>query len=242
LLVASGVKGYGPAMMTMSRKPWMQRVYRAQDQMLLPGQFEGFGHRKIFVDHQVLEAIDAGAGQVVIVGGGFDTLCLRRASEFPDVAFFEVDHPSTSAAKVKGVEKVGQPKNMQLIAADLSERSLLEVMGGRDGWDPTGRSVLVAEGLLQYLDDDTVLGLLRDAAACTAPGSRFALTHMIPEVGKAARRLVGLIGEPFLSFVTSEGLPEFVYGTGWTVISGVDANPEHGMERYAVLERTAETE
>jgi hypothetical protein len=61
---------------------------------------------------------------------------------------------------------------------------------------------------------------------------------MIPEVGSFARRVTGLIGEPFLSFVASEDLPEFVEGTGWSVISDADTDPAHGMERYALLERS----
>jgi hypothetical protein len=47
LLMASGSPGYGPRLMRMSKQPWMTRVYQIQD-LMMPGQFEGFGHRKIF--------------------------------------------------------------------------------------------------------------------------------------------------------------------------------------------------
>jgi methyltransferase (TIGR00027 family) len=237
LILAAGARGYGPGTLRASKKPWMLRLYRFQDRALLPRQFEGFGHRKIFMDRQVRDAIAVGARQVLIVGAGFDTLCLRRAPEFADVQFFEVDHPATSAAKAKGVDELGRPANITLIAADLGERPLSKVMAESDRWDASKRSVLVAEGLLQYLDTASIHGLLREAAACTPPGSRLALTHMLPEVSPLSRRLARLIGEPFLSFVASEDLPEFVQGTGWSVISPIDKDGAHGMERYALLER-----
>ena len=48
LLMASGALGYGPRMMRLCKQPWMIRVYQIQD-LMMPGQFEGFGHRKIFI-------------------------------------------------------------------------------------------------------------------------------------------------------------------------------------------------
>jgi len=85
LLLASGSPGYGPWVMEMSKKPWMIRVWQLQDALLIPGQFEGFGHRKIFMQEQVEAAIKQGARQVLLVGAGFDTLCLRLAPQHSQV-------------------------------------------------------------------------------------------------------------------------------------------------------------
>jgi hypothetical protein len=111
LLLASGSPGYGPGLMRASKKQWMVRVYQIQDRMM-PGQWEGFGHRKIFMQQQVESAIEQGARQVLVLGAGFDTLCLRLAPQHSHVHFFEFDHPTTSAAKAKGVAVEGQPANM----------------------------------------------------------------------------------------------------------------------------------
>jgi len=35
----------------------------------------------------------------------------RLASEFPDVAFFEIDHSATADLKAKGVAEIGKPDN-----------------------------------------------------------------------------------------------------------------------------------
>jgi len=213
LLLASGSPGYGPALMRASKKQWMIRLYQISDR-LVPGQWEGFGHRKIFMQRQVEAAIKQGARQVLVVGAGFDTLCLRLAPQHPHVPFFEVDHPATSAAKGRGVALEGQPANMIQIAADLGEHALSKVLSEDGRWQSSLPSVLSAEGLFQYLTDDEVRGLLRDAAACTSPGSRFAFTHVIPGESKILQIMAHLIGEPRKSAVRSEDLPEYVEGTG----------------------------
>ena len=236
LLLASGSPGYGPRLMRVSKQPWMIRVYQIQDRMM-PGQWEGFGHRKIFMQQQVESAIRSGARQVLVLGAGFDTLCLRLAPVHGDVRFFEVDHPTTSAAKAKGIAVAGQPENMIQIAADLGQHGLSKVLSQDGRWDVSQRSVLVAEGLFMYLTDEEVRGLLREAAACTAPGSCMAFSHKIPDERKVLPMLVRLVGEPIKSAVRSEDLPECTQGTGWTILSDVDTDPAHGIERYAVAER-----
>lgn len=236
LLLASGSPGYGPGLMRMSKQRWMIRVYQFQDRMM-PGQWEGFGHRKVFMNQQVEAAIEQGVRQVLVLGAGFDTLCLRLAPKYPEVRFVEIDHPSTSVAKARGIEKVGQPENMIRIAADLGERSLPKVLSEDGHWDASQRSVIVAEGLFQYLTDEEVRGLLTDAAVCTSPGSRIAFSHAIPGDRKLLSALVRLISEPWKSEVRSEDLPSYVDGTGWAMISDVDDDAEHGVERYGVAER-----
>jgi len=237
LLVASGSPGYGPRLMRLCKQPWMLRVYQIQDFLLIPGQFEAFGHRKIFMQQQVEGAIKHGARQVLVMGAGFDTLCLRLAPQHSDVQFFEVDHPATSAAKARGVALEGQPANMIQIAADLGEQALSKVLSEDGRWQVSVPSVIQAEGLFQYLTDDEVRGLLRDTAACTSPGSRFAFSHAISGVRKLLSFQLHLIGESWKSVVRSEDLPEYIEGTGWTMISDVDTESAHGIERYAVAER-----
>jgi methyltransferase (TIGR00027 family) len=236
LLLASGSPGYGPRLMRASKTQWMLRVYEFQDKMM-PRQFEGFGHRKIFVQQKVEAAIEGGARQVLVLGAGFDTLCLRLAPRFHDVQFFEVDHPVTSAAKARGVALEGRPPNMVQIAADLGERALPTVLSEEGHWQTGLPSVLVAEGLFQYLSDDQVQGLLRDAASCAAPGSQLAFTHAVPGESRFFASVMRLIAEPWRSAVRSEDLPEYVAGTGWTMLSAVDNDPAHGLERYALAER-----
>ena len=236
LLVASGAPGYGPRVMRASKRMWMLRIYELLDWML-PRQFEGFGHRKIFIQAQVELALGAGVRQVVVLGAGFDTLCLRLAPRYPEVEFVEVDHPATGTAKAKGIAAIGRPPNMLQILVDLGERSLEETLLAEHRFDPETPSVFVAEGLLQYLSDDEVEGMLKTAAAVAPTGSRFVLTHAIPGTARWMLGLASLIGEPWKSAVSSEALPDYVRGSGWSVITPLDDDASHGVERYAVAER-----
>lgn len=236
LLLSSGAPGYGPVLIRASRKPWMIKVYEFQDRMM-PGQWEGFGYRKIFINEQVERAIEAGAKQVLVLGAGFDTLCLRLAPQYGTVNFFELDHPATSAAKARGVASCGDPKNMHLIAVDLAKSSLSDVLSQTAGWDTSKSSAVVAEGLLQYLGDSDVHQLFREAAKCVALRSRFIFTHAIPQDRKLLQTILKLVSEPFRSWVSSAELPGYIGNTGWRVVSDTDDAEDHGIERYAVAER-----
>jgi len=85
----------------------MVSIYEAFDWMI-PGQFEAFGHRKAFCEHQVRDGIDAGAAQILVLGAGYDTMGWRLAPNFPDVNFFEIVHLSTARLKAKGIKGMGQ--------------------------------------------------------------------------------------------------------------------------------------
>lgn len=236
LVLAAGVFGFGPLTMRLSKKQWAYTF----GQSLIPGLHEWFGERKIFMNDQVLATIEAGATQVLVLGAGFDTLCLRLAPRLPEVRFFEVDHPATSSAKAKGVAQQGQPENMTLIAADLSDVPLSKVMTGCDAWDSDAHSVVVAEGLLMFLTRDHVAGLFRETATCTAPGSRLAFSHLI-DLGRHRiwHRIVNAklkqIGEPHLSASKTADLQEYI-GPAWSVIATREAESERHLEGIAVAE------
>jgi methyltransferase (TIGR00027 family) len=236
LILAAGVFGYGRRMINLNKKSWSVRLYEYSETKT-PGTFEGIGERKTFMDEQVLAAITAGAKQVLVLGAGFDTLCLRFAPQFPQVEFFEVDHPATSAAKARGVTQEGQPENMTLLAADLNETPLSVLMQKTERWDTSPQSVVVAEGLFIYLKADVVLQVFREVAACTGPGTRVAFSHgVMIKKHRFANAMLRLIGEPWLSSCASADLPEYI-GPGWSVIATQGADSASNLEAYAVVEK-----
>ncbi len=236
LILAAGVLGYGRRMISLNKKRWSIRLYEYFETKT-PGTFEGIGERKIFMNEQVLAAIKAGAKQVLVLGAGFDTLCLRLAPQFPRVEFCEVDHPATSAAKAMGITQEGQPENMTLLAADLNETPLSVLMKKAGRWDTSAQSVVVAEGLFIYLTEEVVLQVFREVAACTGAGTWVAFSHgvMIKE-HRFANAMLRLIGEPWLSSCTSADLPGYI-GPGWSVIATQGAGSRRNLEAFAVAEK-----
>ena len=235
LLLVSGQFPFSDRALQLSRQPFAVRLARLGE-VLQPGTFEGLGRRKIFMDEQVRTAIDAGASQVLVLGAGFDTLCLRLASEYPELSFIEIDHPATSRAKAGAVEILGRPLNMSLVPADLGRLSLSRVLADCDAWSLEADSVVVAEGLLYYLSPESVEDLFAELLASATPGSRVAFSHL-PSLRhhRLARAALRVAGEPWLSASRSEDLEDYV-GPGWDIVITRPARRFRDLEGLAVAE------
>ena len=241
LLVASGV--VGTKTIRWAQSPKMVSVYEWFDWML-PGQFEAFGHRKAFCEQQVRGGINSGATQVLVLGAGYDTLCWRLAPEFPDVGFFEIDHPATASLKAKGIKELGQRENLYLIAEDLGKRKLIDVLKSNKTWNITSQTVIVAEGLIMYLPDEAVQGLFRQCAAIVSKDSRFAFSYIPsgddgrPNVGRWTGLMLWLqkvVGEPWLWSIKPDELATFLQKQGWRVVKELmQGSGQHGVEFFAV--------
>lgn len=235
LLLTSGQFPFSMRALRLSRRPWAVRLAQLGE-TLQPGTFEGLGRRKIFMDEEVQEALAGGATQVLVLGAGFDTLCMRLAPSHPEVFFLELDHPDTSAVKSQTVKKLGQPDNMEMLAADLGRQKLSEVLSGCDRWERTAVSVVVAEGLLYYLTRDAVLTLFAELAKSMASGSRVAFSHLLDlDSYRLAQAALRLSGEPWLSASSSDDLPDYV-GPGWDVIARQPGRRFSDLEGLAVVE------
>ena len=221
LLLASGAAG--ATSVRWSRSQRMVSIYKAFDR-ILPGQFEAFAHRKAFCECQVREGIDAGATQVLVLGAGYDTLGWRLAPEFPGVNFFEIDHPATARLKAKGIGAMGQRDNLFLIAEDLGNRKLVDVLKTNEAWDQSPRSAIIAEGLVMYLPPEAVWDLFCQCAVIAGSGSRLVFTYLPagtdgrPYVGRWTGLMLWLQkvgGEPWIWSMRPEKLGSFLKETGW---------------------------
>ncbi|MCG8368501.1 MAG: class I SAM-dependent methyltransferase [Pseudanabaenales cyanobacterium] len=68
----------------------------------------------------------------------------------------EIDHPATARLKAKGIAAMGQRSNLHLIAADLSEQTLVNVLNHNEVWVQNAQTVIIAEGLVMYLPSEQV--------------------------------------------------------------------------------------
>jgi methyltransferase (TIGR00027 family) len=221
----------------------MVSVYEAFDWML-PGQFEAFAHRKAFCERQVREGIGEDASQILVLGAGYDTMGWRLAPEFPGVNFFEIDHPATARFKARGIEAMGQRDNLCLIAEDLGERKLEDVLKTNELWDQRARTVIIAEGLVMYLPPEAVRGLFCQCAVVAGVGTRIAFSYIPsgadgrPDAGRWTGLMLWLqkvVGEPWIWSIRPEELGPFLEKTGWTNAPALAGTTrKHGVEFYAV--------
>jgi len=240
LLVAS--KATGEKVVQWSRSSWMTRLYEAFDWMM-PGQFDAFAYRKAFCERQVRAGIACGATRVLVLGAGYDTMGWRLAPEFPNVHFFEVDHPATAHLKARGIAQMGPRPNLHLIAKDLSNHGLVDVLANYEHWDSSEQAVFVAEGLLQYLSPAAARDLFRQCAAVTAKG-RIAFTYIPrgedgrPDAGPWSSLVLWLLkqsGEPWLWSIPPGQLDGLLERSGWTDAPElVGRYTKSGIEHYAV--------
>jgi len=207
---------------------WMDRTLTAVQRVTVPGMALHVGLRKRYMEDAVRDALAAGATQVLVLGAGFDTLCLRLAPQYPDVHFVEVDHPATHARKVEAVRKLdAEQANLQFIAADLGKHMLEEVLTDEHGWSDTEKSIAVAEGLLMYLSQEEVRLFLSSCATALTPGSEVAISFLrrgaddrihLGGVGMLTALSLRAIGEPIRWGVQKGGLERLLESLGFAVV------------------------
>jgi methyltransferase (TIGR00027 family) len=177
---------------------WFRRLVSLLERITIPGMPVHFALRKRYVRNWVLRNLRGGYRQVVVLGAGFDTLCLELHARFPEVRFVEIDHPATQAVKLRALDARGaRPANVRFVPADLAHAPLDCVLAGCGGYDPAARTLFVAEGLLMYLDAGRVAALL-DYVARGANRIAFSFLELRrdgrPDFRLASRLVSGWLG------------------------------------------------
>jgi methyltransferase (TIGR00027 family) len=231
-----------PWQQRLARKPWYRRFVDWAERSMVPGQILHLALRKRFLDEEIRALIARGTEQVLVVGGGFDTLCIRLAEQFPDTTFLELDHPVTHRAKRDAVEDLGGARdNLHLHGVDLSTTALDEALRSIEAWRPGARSAVVAEGVLMYVEPEAVAKFLDATRRCTGPDSRLLFTYLVvdkegrPALGRLPRLMsvsLKLTGEPIYWGIEPGTLARFLKARGFHLL----ANVEQSDLRSAYLE------
>lgn len=200
-------------------RSWMRRVMVGIERWVLPGVIAHYLVRKLGIETEVRNAIAAGAGRVVVIGAGFDTLAWRLHREFPEVEWIEVDHPATQAIKARSL---GEAANLRFVGHDLVGQQPVSRSLGESG-SRTGPTVIVIEGVTMYLTEGKVAELLSDAARLAGPGGRVIVTFMergpdgsidFQGQNRAVRWWLRLCSEPFLWGISRCQLGSFLRRCG----------------------------
>ena len=140
----------------------------------------GLTARVRWFDAQVLDALDAGITQVVIVGAGYDSRAWRFRRD--GVRFVELDHPATQADKVRRAPRPGP----FYVPADLTGNDAGDSLRAH-GFDGTSTTLFVVEGVTMYLAEAVVRQQLAGLAASCPAGSRLAVDFYPPARAGTAR-------------------------------------------------------
>ena len=136
------------------------------------GIYEWVIARTRYIDEVFLRARAEGFAHILIFGAGFDSRAVRFQRELSDAKVFELDAPSTQAAKIGQFRGRGIaiPSNVIFVPINFEGDSITERL--MEGGFCSGRKTLVLlEGVLQYLAPDAAHATLDVIRELIGPGS-----------------------------------------------------------------------
>lgn len=143
-----------------------------------PGAYAYGLARTHYIDNSLRSATDAGIRQVLILGSGFDSRADRFSLDEP-ISFFEFDRAVVHRIKKHRRDAAGLPKNINDVAAIPINFDKGDVSTLLDSIDINYSLpvVILAEGLLYYLNEDFFMSLLRFISTRAAKGSQLVFDY-----------------------------------------------------------------
>jgi methyltransferase (TIGR00027 family) len=189
--------------------------------------------RARFVEDWVVEQVNKGIGQYVILGAGLDSFVQRRSELAARLQVYEIDRPGPQAWKRRRLVELGfgLPDNLHFVPVDFeASASWWDELVAR-GFDAGKPAIVVSAGVSMYLAKDANAAMLRRIAAFAA-GSAFAMTFLLPleqaesrdraelkQADKGARAS----GTPFVSFFTPAEILALAREAGFKEVRHVPA-------------------
>jgi methyltransferase (TIGR00027 family) len=186
--------------------------------------------RTRLIDDWIAESVDQ-VQQIVLLGAGFDTRAWRLDA-LKSVKTFEVDHPATARVKRERLQAAGADlSRVTFVAVDFDSEAFDRPLCDA-GFDPGLRTIIVWEGVSQYLTPEAVCAVMGWAGGLP-PRSRIIFTYVHEGaidgsvVFEGADRVIAKVdgsGEPWKFGLHPEELAEFLRQRGLRLISDLGAD------------------
>jgi methyltransferase (TIGR00027 family) len=182
--------------------------------------------RMLLIDGLLREWLASGCRQVVIVGAGMDSRGWRLA-ELADARLFELDRAPTQALKRARSARLPEVcRDVRFVQADLERDRLAESLL-REGFRADEAAAWVCEGVTPYLGVDTIARLLAQIGQLSAPGSRLAMSYVVPNGVRGGRpgiaaRLAARLGEPPRGLIASTEMQRHAVAAGLACVADLD--------------------
>lgn len=132
--------------------------------------------RKYMIRHRIEQAIADGTQQIIVLGGGYDIRALVTAASYPEVRVYELDRGETRQNKLNCIKMIPASimnnqvhtisseitqinGNLFYLDCDLAESTIEKILIP-NGFDPSQKTLVLAEGLTMYLDEKNNSDLL----------------------------------------------------------------------------------
>lgn len=207
----------------LARAPAVRRLIETYIDHRWPCVRGGVVARTRLIDEKVAAQLPR-VRQALILGAGFDS----RAYRLPpmgQVAVFEVDHPTTQAAKRRVLERrVGRsPGEVRLVPVVFGTDDPAGKLAGA-GFRPGTPTLVLWEGVTNYLGPEAVDATFRFLAAAVGPGSPVLFTYVDRgildgtarfEGAETTLRAVRRVGEPFTFGLDPREVRDYLAGRGF---------------------------
>lgn len=195
--------------------------------------------RSRYVDDELVDAVERGITQYVILGAGLDTSPYLDDHLSRQLRVFEVDHPDTQRLKIERLAAagIGAPENLCYVPIDFESQSLAEALS-QAGFNENRAAFFSWLGVSYYLQPESVRDVLSYVAGL-APGSQLVFDFMLADsvLGDRERQALARITaflekyrEPLLCRFEPQLLQDLLYSVGF---SGTEhLNWVDAMDRY----------
>ena len=152
--------------------------------LLIPkGIYEYVIARTQYIDGAFKQALNEQFEQILVFGAGFDTRALRFHEIASNTKIFELDVPATQNAKISQYQKrnLTVPPNLVFIPIDFDRESLPHKLE-EGGFQKCVRSLFIMEGLLMYLQPQSVEETFQVMRNFSGGGSRVVFDYVLASV------------------------------------------------------------
>jgi methyltransferase (TIGR00027 family) len=159
------------------------------------GVYEYVIARTKYIDAAFEKALRERYDQILLFGAGFDTRSLRFHSEAEHTRIFELDSPLTQQAKLQQYRKrnLSAQSNVVFVAIDFDKESLPRKLDMAD-FKKNRRTLFILEGLLMYLEPESVQSTLQTIRDYAGTGSRVVFDYVRASVLRHENNLYGESG------------------------------------------------
>ena len=147
------------------------------------GIYEYVIARTKYIDAVFRQALSDQFSQILLFGAGFDTRALRFQEEARQTKIFELDAPPTLEAKLGQYQKrhLIIPPNVVFVPIDF-DRESLPLKLDQAGFKRDAKSLFVLEGVLEYLQPQSVDQAFRTIQELAGAGSKVVFNYVYASV------------------------------------------------------------
>lgn len=156
------------------------------------GIYEYVIARTKYIDGVFKQALSDQFSQIVLFGAGFDTRALRFQEEARQTKIFEMDAPPTLEAKLGQYQKrhLVIPLNVVFVPIDFDRESLALKLD-QAGLKRDERSLFILEGVLEYIQPQSVDQMFRTIRELAGAGSEVLFNYVYASVIRHEDRYYG---------------------------------------------------